>query len=55
MELKIKINYPKDDNYINNLAFIRALLIETTIENLDINYDEKIELKTKILEYLKNT
>ncbi len=54
--MDIKINIPKDNNsYISNLAFVRALLINSTIEKLDITYSEKEELKNKILEYLKNT
>lgn len=54
--MDIKINIPKDNNsHISNLAFVKALLINSTIEKLDINYNEKEELKNKILEYLKNT
>ena len=51
MQIKIKIKYNK--NYIHNLAFIKALLINDTIENLNISYEEKVEIKNEILEYLK--
>lgn len=54
--MDIKINIPKDNNnHISNLAFVKALLINSTIEKLDITYNEKEKLKNKILEYLKNT
>lgn len=51
--MKIKLNFPKDNSHINNLAFIRAILIRDTIENLDITYQEKENLRKEILEYLK--
>lgn len=44
----------ENDSYIYNLAYIRALLIVKRIENLDISYDEKLEVKKEVLEYLKN-
>lgn len=52
--MNIKINYPEGNEHINNLAFIKALLIKCGIESLDINTNEKEELKNKILDYLKN-
>lgn len=51
--MEIKLNFPENDNYISNLAFIKALLIKTIIENLDMNYEEKEKLKESILETLK--
>lgn len=53
--MKIKINFPEDNSYISNLAFVRALLIRDTIESLDITYEEKEKLRKEILEYLKKT
>ncbi len=52
--MQIKINIKNNQNYIHNLAYIKALLINKTIESLNINYDEKIQLKNEVLEYLKN-
>ena len=52
--MNIEIKFPDGDGYIKNLAFIRALLIKCTIEQLDISVKEKEEIKKKILEYLKN-
>lgn len=52
--MNIKINYPEGNEHIKNLAFIKALLIKCSIENLDINTKEKEKLKDKILDYLKN-
>lgn len=52
--MKIKINAINNKNYINNVAFIKALLIKENIENLDISYEEKIQVKNKVLEYLQN-
>ena len=46
--MDIKLNLPQDDSYVSNLAFIRALMIKTVIENLDINYEEKERLRVKI-------
>lgn len=51
--MDIKLNLPQDDSYVSNLAFIRALMIKTIIENLDINYEEKERLRESILETLK--
>lgn len=51
--MEIKLNFPENDNYISNLAFIKALMIKTIIEKLDINYEEKERLRESILETLK--
>ena len=53
--MEIKINFPEDNSHISNLAYIKALLIKSTIENLNISYEEKIKFKNEILEYLANT
>lgn len=53
--MEIKINFPKDNSHISNLAYIKALLIKSTIENLNISYEGKVQLKNEVLEYLKNT
>ncbi len=52
--MQIKINMKNNKEYIHNLAFIKALLIKENIEKLDISYEEKIQVKNEILEYLKN-
>ena len=52
--MNVYYNFPSNNNHINNLAFIRAILIRDTINKLDISSYEKKELKTKILEYLKD-
>lgn len=53
--MQIKFNFPESNDYINNLAFIKALMIKRMIENLDISYKEKEQLKNEILETLKKT
>jgi|GEM_PF-4971325 len=52
--MKINIKKGEKEYYIQNIAFIKAILIRETIENLNISYEEKVEIKNKILEYLKN-
>lgn len=52
--MQIKINKESNENCIYNLAFIKALLIKDAIEDLDISYEEKVQIKNEILEYLKN-
>ena len=52
--MQIKINTEYNIEYIDNLAFIKALLIKESIERLDISYEEKIQVKNEILEYLQN-
>ena len=53
--MQIKFNFPEGDNYISNLAFIKALMIKKSIEELDISYEEKEQIKKEILETLKKT
>ena len=52
--MNVKVNYSKDNNHIYNLAFIRSLLIKTTIDSLKIEIEEKEEIRKNILEHLKN-
>lgn len=51
--MEIKINYPENEDYIDNLAFIKSFFIKKTIENMDITYEEKKEIYNRILEFLK--
>ncbi len=54
--MEIKINFSENsDTAINNLAFVRALMINKRIENLSISYEEKEKIKKEVLEYLKIT
>lgn len=53
--MQIQLNFPESDNYISNLAFIKALMIKKSIEDLDISYKEKELFKKEILETLKKT
>lgn len=46
-------NYQNSDAYIYNIAFIRALLIKQSINNLQITIEEKEKILASILEYLK--
>lgn len=53
MNIKIK----NSENSVNNLSFVKALLIELYIENLEMNYFSKEKIKEgvlKELERLKN-
>ena len=51
--MNVQINYPKDNSHIHNLAYIRALLIQATIDKLEIDIKEKVIIKNDILKYLK--
>lgn len=53
--MQIQFNFPDSNDYISNLAFIRALMIKKSIEDLNISYKEKEQLKNEILETLKKT
>ena len=53
--MEIKINFPENNNHITNLAYIKALLIKNIIEDFDISYNEKEEIKNEVLEYLRKT
>lgn len=52
--MQIKINTENSQEYIHNLAFIKAMLIKESIEALGISYEEKVQVKDEILEYLQN-
>lgn len=54
-KMQIQFNFPESNNYISNLAFIKALMIKKSIEDLDISYEEKEQIKKEILENLKKT
>lgn len=43
------------DKYIQNLAFIKAILIQEYIEHIDVNLEEKEAIKKEVLEYLQRT
>lgn len=54
MDLNINITY--GEKSIENLAFVKALLIKSNIENLDLDYKQKEELLKRTLKQLeKNT
>lgn len=53
--MQLKINFLQDSDYIYNLAFVRALLIKISIENLNINYNDKEKIRKQVLEELKNS
>lgn len=50
----ITIIYPENDAYIQNLAFIRALLLKESIENLNISLDDKKIIFQNVLQYLRD-
>ncbi len=51
--MEIKINYPENENYIDNFAFVKSFFIKKTIESLNITYEEKKEIYNEILDSLK--
>ncbi len=52
--MQININTGNNKEYIHNVAFVKALFIKESIEKLEISYEEKIQVKNEILEYLQN-
>lgn len=52
--MNIKLNNQESEAYIHNLAFIKAFLIKSSIENLSISVKEKNAILHSILKYLKN-
>lgn len=50
--MRIILNYA-NDSYVYNLAFVKALLIKKTIDNLSLDYNKKKEIKKQVLEYLQ--
>lgn len=51
--MEIKINYPENEDYIDNLAFIKSFFIKKIIESMNVTYEEKKEIYNIILEVLK--
>ena len=54
MDNKIVFIYPQNNDYLENIAFVRALLIKKYIESLKLSFEEKEDLLNRLLEYLKN-
>ncbi len=52
--MNIKLNNQESKAYIHNLAFIKAFLIKSSIENLCISTKEKNDIFHSILKYLKD-
>ena len=50
MDINIKITY--GEGSLHNLAFVKALLIKNSIENLHINYKQKEELRKEVIRIL---
>ena len=55
MNDNITFIYPQGDNYITNLAFIKALFIKKYVESLNVSKQEKMNIWYDILEYFKNS
>lgn len=55
VDMEIIINSSTNEKSMKNIAFIRALLIKYSIENLGISYAQKEQLRKKILEYLRSS
>ena len=55
VDMEIIINSSTNEKSMENIAFIRALLIKYSIENLGISYAQKEQLRKKILEYLRSS
>jgi len=53
MDININLSYGKES--INNLAFIKAVFIKHSIENLNITYTQKEALRNKILKELQKS
>ena len=43
------------DKHIQNLAFMKAILIQEYIEHIDTNLEEKEAIKKEVLEFLQKT
>lgn len=50
MDINIKITYGEES--LHNFAFVKALLIKNSIENLHINYKQKEELRKEVIRIL---
>ena len=53
--MEVKINFSENNNHISNLAYIKALMIKKTIEDLNISSEEKEKLRKEVLEHLRKT
>ena len=53
--MEVKINFSENNNHISNLAYIRALMIKKTIEDLNFSSEEKEKLRKEVLEHLRKT
>ena len=51
MDININLQYGEES--IHNIAFIKALLIKHNIEELNINYNQKEELRKQVLKELE--
>ncbi len=52
--MNIIINH-NGENYIQNLAFIKAILIKEYIENMNISLESKEQVKQEVLTFLQKT
>lgn len=43
------------ENYIQNLAFIKAIFIHQYIENMNISMEQKEKVKKDVLDFLQKT
>ncbi|MCI8384200.1 MAG: hypothetical protein HFJ33_04985 [Clostridia bacterium] len=43
--MEIEIKNRREENVMQNIAFIKAFLIKKTIDNLEVSYPEKEEIK----------
>lgn len=50
--MEIIINH-SGENYIQNLAFIKAILIHEYIDHLNINLEEKEIIKKEVMDFLQ--
>ena len=50
--MEIEIKNIQEENVMQKIAFIKAFLINKTIDNLEVSYQEKEEIKQKIIQYL---
>lgn len=51
--MEIEIKNRKEESVMQNIAFIKAFLIKKTIDNLEVGYQKKEEIKKEIIEYLE--
>ena len=51
--MEIEIKNRREENVMQNIAFIKAFLIKKTIDNLKLSYQEKEKIRQKIIKYLE--